>query len=74
MKTDIIVQTAKKVIQDLGLLNRIDYLKEYTSILQKERYTENYLRKYILNLAIEQPQMNYLFIEKVLKQINLLLL
>ena len=74
MKTDIIVQTAKKVIHDLGLLNRIDYLKEYTSILQKERYTENYLRKYILNLAIEQPQMNYLFIEKVLKQINLLLL
>ena len=74
MKTDILVQTAKKVIHDLGLLNRIDYLKEYTSILQKERYTENYLRKYILNLAIEQPQMNYLFIEKVLKQINLLLL
>ena len=74
MKTDIIVQKAKTVIHDLGLLNRIDYLKEYTSILQKERYTENYLRKYILNLAIEQPQMNYLFIEKVLKQINLLLL
>jgi len=74
MKTDIIVQRAKTVIHDLGLLNRIDYLKEYTSVIQKERYTENYLRKYILNLAIEQPQMNYTFVEKVLKQINLLLL
>ena len=74
MKTDILVQTAKKVIYDLGLRNRIDYLKEYTTVIQKERYTENYLRKYILNLAIEEPQMNYLFIEKVSKQINLMLL
>jgi len=74
MKTDIIVKRAKTVIHDLGLVQRIDYLKEYKSIIQKERYNKNYLRKYILNLAEDQAQMNYLFIEKVLKQINLLLL
>jgi len=74
MKTDIIVQKAKTVINDLGLIFRIEYLKEYKNINQKERYTENYLRKYILSLAEDQPQMNYQFIEKVLKQINLLLL
>ena len=74
MKTDIIVQRAKTVIHDLGLVQRIDYLKEYKSVIQKERYTENYLRKYILKLAIEKTKIKYLFIEKVLKQINLLLL
>ncbi len=74
MKTDIIVQRAKTVIHDLGLLHRIDYLKEYTNVVKRERYSENDLRRYIRDLAIEQPQMNYLFIEKVLKQINLLLL
>jgi hypothetical protein len=42
--------------------------------MQKERYTENYIRRYILHLAEDQKQMNYLFVEKVLKQINLLLL
>ena len=74
MKTDIIVQRAKTVINDLGLLFRIDYLKEYKNINQKERYTESYLKRYILSLAEDQKQMNYLFIEKVLKQINLMLL
>lgn len=74
MKTDIIVQKAKTVINDLGLRYRIDHLKQYTNIIKEERYSENDLRKYILGLADDQPQMNYLFIEKVLKQINLLLL
>lgn len=74
MKTDILVQRAKATITDLGLLNRIDYLKEYNNVVQKERYTENYIRRYILHLAEDQKQMNYLFVEKVLKQINLLLL
>lgn len=74
MKKDLIVQRAKTVINDLGLVFRIDYLKEYKNIVQLERYSENYLRRYILSLAEDQPQMNYLFIEKVLRQINLLLL
>jgi hypothetical protein len=74
MKNDLIVQRAKKVITDLGLLNRIGYIKEYTNVLKEDRYSENYLLKYILNLAEDQQQMNYLFVEKVLKQINLLLL
>ena len=74
MKTDIIVQRSKTVINDLGLLFRIDYLKEYKNINQKERYTENYLKRYILSLAEDQKQMNYTFVEKVLKQINLMLL
>jgi hypothetical protein len=74
MKKDIIVQRAKTVINDLGLVFRIDYLKEYKNIVQIERYTENYLRKYILHLAENENEMNYLFVEKVLKQINLMLL
>lgn len=74
MKKDIIVQRAKTVINDLGLLFRIDYLKEYKNVNQIERYSENYLRRYILSLAEDQAQMNYTFVEKVLKQINLLLL
>jgi hypothetical protein len=74
MKTDIIVQRAKTVIHDLGLLHRIEHLKQYTNIENRERYSENDLRRYIRDLAIEQVQMNYTFVEKVLKQINLLLL
>lgn len=74
MKTDIIVQRAKTVINDLGLIQRIDYLKEYNNINQSDRYKESYLKRYILSLAEDQKQMNYLFIEKVLKQINLMLL
>jgi hypothetical protein len=74
MKTDIIVQRAKTVINDLGLIQRIDYLKEYKNINQSDRYKESYLKRYILSLAEDQKQMNYLFIEKVLKQINLMLL
>jgi len=74
MKTDIVVQRAKKVINNLGLLHRIGHLKEYTNVIKKDRYSENDLRKYIRDLAEDQPQMNYLFVEKVLKQINLLLL
>ena len=74
MKTDIIVQRAKTVINDLGLIQRIDYLKEYKNINQSDRYKESYLNRYILSLAEDQKQMNYLFIEKVLKQINLMLL
>lgn len=64
MKIDLIVQRAKTVINDLGLVQRIDYLKEYKNINQSDRYTEKYLKKYILNLADDQPQMNYLFVEK----------
>lgn len=74
MKTDIIVQRAKTIINDLGLVGRIEYLKEYKNIVQVERYSENYLRKYILQLAENENEMNYLFVEKVLKQINLMLL
>lgn len=74
MKNDLIVQRAKKVITDLGLLNRIGHIKEYTNVLREDRNSKNYLLKYILNLAEGQQQMNYLFVEKVLKQINLLLL
>ena len=65
---------SKTVINDLGLIQRIDYLKEYKNINQSDRYTEKYLKRYVLSLAEDQPQMNYLFIQKVLKQINLMLL
>ena len=54
MKKDLIVQRAKKVITDLGLLNRIGYIKEYTNVLREDRYSKNYLLKYILNLAEDQ--------------------
>ena len=74
MKKDIIVHKAKAIINDLGLVGRIDYLKEYKNINQIERYSEKYLKKYILQLAENENEMNYLFIEKVLKQINLMLL
>lgn len=74
MKTDIIVQRAKITINDLGLINRNNYLKAYRNINRSEWYEENYLRKYILQLAENENEMNYLFVEKVLKQINLMLL
>lgn len=74
MKTDLIVQRAKKVVINLGLLHRIDHLKQYTSVERRERYTENEIRKYIFDIAEDDQQRNYLFIGKVLKQINLMLL
>ncbi len=74
MKTDLIVQRAKKVVINLGLLHRIDHLKQYTSVERRERYTENEIRRYIFDIAEDDQQRNYLFIGKVLKQINLMLL
>jgi|694.fasta_scaffold37083_4 hypothetical protein len=74
MKTDIIVQRAKTVINNLGLINRIDYLKEYTNTERRERYKENEIRRYILDIAEDDQQRNYTFVEKVLKQINLMIL
>ena len=74
MKTDIIVQRAKTVINDLGLLNRIDHLKQYTNVEKRERYTENEIRRYVFDIAEDDQQRNYTFVEKVLKQINLMLL
>lgn len=74
MKTDKVVFRAKTVVNNLGLLHRIDHLKEYTNVIKKDRYSENDLRKYIRDLAEDQQQMNYLFVEKILKQINLILL
>lgn len=74
MKTDLIVQRAKKVVINLGLLHRIDHLKQYTSVERRERYTENEIRKYIFDIAEDDQQRNYLFIGWVLKQINLMLL
>jgi hypothetical protein len=74
MKTDLIVQRAKKVVINLGLLHRIDHLKQYTSVERRERYTENEIRKYIFDIAEDDQQQNYLFVNRVLKQINLMLL
>jgi len=74
MKTDLIVQRAKKVVINLGLLHRIDHLKQYTSVERRESYTENEIRRYIFDIAEDDQQRNYLFIGKVLKQINLMLL
>jgi hypothetical protein len=74
MKTDLIVQRAKKVVINLGLLHRIDHLKQYTSVERRERYTENEIKKYIFDIAEDDQQRNYLFIGRVLKQINLMLL
>jgi hypothetical protein len=74
MKTDVIVQRAKTVINNLGLLYRIDYLKEYKNTERKERYKENEIRRYIFDIAENDQQRNYLFVNKVLKQIDLMLL
>jgi len=74
MKTDIIVQRAKTVINDLGLIYRIENLKQYKNTTQSKRYSENDLRRYIFDIAENDPERNYLFVGKVLKQINLMLL
>lgn len=74
MKQNITVQRARRVINNLGLLDRINYLKEYRSVERKERYTENEIRKYIYNLAKDDNERTYLFVEKILKQINLMVL
>lgn len=72
--TGICIQRAKTVINDLGLLHRIDHLKQYTNIEKRERYSENEIRRYIFDIAVDDHQRNYLFVGKVLKQINLMLL
>ena len=74
MKTDILVNRAKTVINDLGLLHRIEYLKQYTNIIDRHRYSENEIRRYIFDIAEDDQQRNYLFVKKVLKQIDLMLL
>ncbi|MGL2963595.1 hypothetical protein ACSVH2_07220 [Flavobacterium sp. RSB2_4_14] len=74
MKSDITVKRAKEVINILGLVAKIEYLKEYKNIVQLERYSENYVKKRILYLAENENEMNYLFVNKVLKQIDLMLL
>jgi hypothetical protein len=73
MKNDIIVKKAKKVIKHLGLVRRT-HLKNYTNYTKIERYSENDVKKCILKNAENDSERNYLFIEKVLKQINLFLL
>ncbi len=73
MKNEIIVKKAKKVIKHLGLIRRTR-LKDYTNSTKEGRYSENEVRKCILKNAESDSERNYLFIEKVLKQINLFLL
>ena len=73
MKNDIIVKKAKKVIKHLGLVRRT-HLKDYTNSTKEGRYSENEVRKCILKNAENDSERNYLFIEKILKQINLFLL
>lgn len=63
MKTDIIVHKAKTVINDLGLLYRIEHLKKYTNIENRERYSENDLRRYIFDIAENDLERNYLFVK-----------
>jgi hypothetical protein len=74
MKTDLIVNKAKKVVYDLGLLHKIDHLKQYTNVIDKYRHSENEIRRYIYDIAENDQQRNYLFVNKVLKQIDLMLL
>jgi hypothetical protein len=74
MKTDITVQKAKTVIRNLGLLHRIEHLKQYTSVERREHYNENEIKRYIFDIAEDDQQRNYLFVGRVLKQINLMLL
>jgi hypothetical protein len=74
MKSDLIVQKAKKVVNELGLSYRIDHLKQYTNAIDKYKHSENELRKYIFDMADDDHQRNYLFVNRVLKQIDLMLL
>lgn len=71
MKKDIIVQRAKETIKDLQLTFK--HGDNYRNAC-KEGISANSVRKKILWLANEDPEENYVFVEKVLKQINLLLL
>jgi hypothetical protein len=74
MKSDLIVQKAKKVVNDLGLLHKIDHLKQYANVIDKYRHSENEIRRYIYDIADDDLQRNYLFVNRVLKQIDLMLL
>lgn len=73
MKNNIIVKKAKKVIKELDLFRSIDS-KIYINHTKDLRYSANEVRKCILENAANDFEMNYLFIEKILKQINLFLL
>lgn len=74
MKSDLIVQKAKKVVSDLSLSYKIDHLKQYTNVIDKYKHSENELRRYIFDIADDDHQRNYLFVNRVLKQIDLMLL
>lgn len=72
MKTDIIVQRAEEVVNKLRLLCREEVLKQDEDAMGE--YSENEIRKYIFDIAEDDHQRNYLFVDKVLKQIDLMLL
>lgn len=74
MKTDIVVQRAKEIIKDLDLTKRIENIKQYRTGLYKERYTENEIKRFILDYAENDKEQNYLFVNKIIKQINIMLL
>ena len=72
MKKDIIVSRAKKVIK-FANLQSVDMHKRYRN-KEGDYYSGNNIKKDILDLAENEHEQNYLFVNKVLKQINLLLL
>lgn len=74
MKKDLIVERAKQVISKMGLNYHYPEDKYYLSIIYEKRHELGSVKKQILNLAKEPAEQNFVFVEKVVKQINLFLL
>lgn len=68
---DIIVKRAEEVIDGMKLTSIIVHRKEYKS--NNVTYSENDMIRHILKLGKKDNQKNYLFVGKVVKQINMLL-
>lgn len=74
-KSDIIVERAEKVIKMLGLTEKTHrLLGYYTKHPKANYYEENTVKQCILKLASDNSEKMYPFVNKILKQIDLLLL
>jgi hypothetical protein len=69
-----IVEIAKKTIKEKDLNFKIQSSKRYYLKNSSDFLSENELKKIILNMAFCPEEQSYLFINRVLKQIDLMLL
>jgi predicted AAA+ superfamily ATPase len=68
-----LISISEKVIKNLGITHYMKHIKTYRSNFLGQ-LSENELRKEALKWATNDFERTYIFVNRVLKQINLLLL